>query len=60
MSGVHTAGGVYIGECTVQGCGRSAETSLYINSPRGRGEKAVCWPCARAIRIGERSEELRR
>jgi hypothetical protein len=41
--------------CQIDGCEREAETSQYVNTPRGRGELATCFPCARAIRVGERS-----
>lgn len=51
---VQTAFGT-VHSCQIEDCEREAETSQYVNTPRGRGEIATCFPCARAIRVGERS-----
>lgn len=48
-------GGLRIVECQIEGCNREAETDIQVNTPRDRGSLGVCFPCARAIRIGERS-----
>lgn len=47
--------GMRIVECQIDGCEREAQNETEVNTPRSRGKLGTCYPCARAIRIGERS-----